>query len=143
MIEITKTYNLFLDDFRIPKDAWNYKYYKPYLTEHWKIVRNYDEFVSYIKRNYKKGHFPKFISFDHDLAAEHYAPREHWSEKYDAWATSQEFKEKTGMECAKWLVDFCIDNEIELPDFMVHSMNPAGAENIQSLLDNFKKHQEV
>ena len=53
---------------------------------------------------------------------------------------AQSFKEKTGMECAKWFVDFCIDNDVKSPDFMVHSKNPAGAENIQSLLDNFKKH---
>ena len=142
MIEIKKTYNLFLDDIRIPKDAWQYKYYTPYLKEEWKIVRDYKQFVDYISRNYKKGFFPKFISFDHDLCDEHYAPREHWSEKYNAWAESKNFKEKTGMGCAKWLIDFCMDNNVKLPEYMVHSMNPAGAENIQSILDNYKKYEE-
>lgn len=140
MIEITKTYNLFLDDFRIPKDAWQYKYYTPYLKEDWKIVKDYDQFVGYITRNFKKGFFPKFISFDHDLADEHYSPHMNNVEDYEK--LSKTFKEKTGMDCAKWLVDFCIDNEIKLPEFMVHSMNPAGAKNIQSLLDNYKKYEE-
>jgi hypothetical protein len=49
--------------------------------------------------------------------------------------------EKTGMDCAKWLVDYCIDNKKELPDYVVHSMNPAGRENIKSLLDQFKEFQ--
>jgi hypothetical protein len=52
-----------------------------------------------------------------------------------------EFKEKTGMDCAKWLVDYCMDNKKELPDFVVHSMNPAGAENIKQLLTQFKEFQ--
>ena len=50
-------------------------------------------------------------------------------------------REKTGMDCAKWLVDYCMDNKKELPDFVVHSMNPAGGENIKSLLDQFKEFQ--
>jgi hypothetical protein len=50
-------------------------------------------------------------------------------------------REKTGMDCAKWLVDYCMDNKKELPDFVVHSMNPAGAENIKQLLTQFKEFQ--
>lgn len=64
-----KGYGLFLDDYRIPIDAWQYTQYEPYKTEHWKIVKNYDQFVSYITRNYEKHNtFPSIIGFDHDLA---------------------------------------------------------------------------
>ena len=51
-------------------------------------------------------------------------------------------REKTGYDCAKWLVDYCMDNGLKLPEFEVHSMNPAGGENIRMYLENFKKHQE-
>ena len=44
------------------------------------------------------------------------------------------------MDCAKWLVDFCMDNKVELPKFYVHSANPVGADNIRGLLNNFIKH---
>lgn len=46
------------------------------------------------------------------------------------------------MDCAKWLVDYCIDNKERLPKIFVHSANPVGADNILGLLNNFKKHVE-
>ena len=49
----------------------------------------------------------------------------------------KEFKEKTGFTAAKWLVDYCIDNNKEVPKFNVHSANPVGANNIRSFLNNF------
>ena len=51
-------------------------------------------------------------------------------------------KEKTGLDCAKWLTEHCMDTKQKLPDFEIHSMNPAGGENIKSLLLNFKKFQD-
>ena len=48
--------------------------------------------------------------------------------------------EKTGFDCAKWLVDWCLENSLKLPDFVVHSANPIGKQNIQSYLYNAKKH---
>lgn len=48
--------------------------------------------------------------------------------------------EKTGYDCAKWLIDYCIDNDLELPKkVLVHSMNPTGAENIKSLFNTYNK----
>jgi hypothetical protein len=46
------------------------------------------------------------------------------------------------MDCAKWLVDFCMDTKQDLPDYMIHSMNPAGGKNIFMYLDNYRKFQE-
>ena len=51
-------------------------------------------------------------------------------------------REKTGMDCAKWLVDFCMDTKQDLPDYIIHSMNPAGGKNIFMYLDNYRKFQE-
>ena len=116
---------LFLDDLRIPKDAIGLvvsNLNQFYWANDWDVVINYDEFVSYITKN----GLPDFISFDHDLADEHYI--------------GTDTNEKTGFEAAKWLVDWCFDNKKSLPDFVVHSANPVGKLNIESYLKNAKKH---
>ena len=121
---------LFLDDERIPVDCAKYMSYRGVdcriYHEEWQIVRNYKEFVAWITNH----GLPEIISFDHDLADVRYNP-----------ATAQTIvvhHEKTGMDCAKWLVDYCLDNEKKLPSFIVHSANPAGYDNIKGLLENFK-----
>lgn len=54
--------------------------------------------------------------------------------------TDGTFKEKTGYSCAKWLLDYCMDNKLLLPKhILVHSMNPIGGENIKSLFDTYNK----
>ena len=84
---------------------------------------------------------PELISFDHDLADEHYNTdamydsEDAYNKLYDS------FREKTGYECAKWLIDYCLDNKKKLPTFMVHSMNPVGKKNITDLLNNYRKHE--
>ncbi|OCA70055.1 cyclic-phosphate processing receiver domain-containing protein [Chryseobacterium arthrosphaerae] len=114
---------LFLDDVRYPIEAYHYTKQDIFLRSDWHIVRNYGQFVS---RILEKG-LPEMISFDHDLADEHYL-------KPDA----QEFVEKTGYDCAKWLTEYCMENYLDLPEFHCHSMNPVGKKNIISLLENFK-----
>ena len=123
-------YNLFLDDFRNPKDVYNYLRQPIYISVDWEIVRNYDEFVKIIQ---EKG-IPNTISFDHDLADEHYMQRL----EYD------QYIEKTGYHCAKWLIYYCIDNKKELPTtILIHSMNFAGSQNIQSLFDSYYKSLKI
>lgn len=75
------------------------------------LVTNYDQFVSFLKEH----GLPIFISFDHDLG-----------------------EAKTGYDCAKYLVEYCLDHVKTLPDYKVHSQNPVGKENIEKLLENFK-----
>lgn len=77
-------------------------------------VYDYEEFIAFILTN----GMPDFISFDHDLGLG-----------------------KTGFDCAKWLVEFCLDNQVLVPGFFVHSQNPVGKENIEGLLNNFRKSQ--
>lgn len=117
--------NLFLDDHRVPQDAGNYCTDVRYRTENWVLVQNYDEFVKFIT---EEG-LPDLISFDHDLADEHYAFRGNY----------KELKEKTGYHCAKWLVDYCFQRNIPLPECLVHSMNPVGKQNISLYLENYRK----
>lgn len=119
-------YNLFLDDWRDPEDCFEYMHLPEYITENWVIVRNYDEFVKIIQ---EKG-IPEIISIDHDLNLKHYGQQL----PYD------QYTEKTGYHCAKWLIDYCIDNNKKLPaKIFIHSMNPAGSANIKSLFQSYYK----
>ena len=106
-------YSLFLDDERFP-DAVKWV---DLPRKNWRIARNFDQFVFNIEFN----GLPEFISFDHDLGAD---PR-------------------TGLDCAKWLLKYCLRNNKEVPEFKVHSMNPIGAENIKCILNNCKRMKEL
>jgi len=119
------SYYLFLDDLRNPEDVTWVNLPKV----DWVVVRSYAEFRDYIESN----GFPRFISFDHDLADEHYVNTGYMGNSHF---------EKTGYDCAKWLVEVCLDSWTELPDFVVHSMNPVGKKNIEAYLNNFKRSQK-
>jgi hypothetical protein len=125
-------YKLFLDDERDPyKVTWVEMPLGP-----WEIVRSYAEFVKTIT---EKG-LPIFVAFDHDLADEHYRRSMYNPDKhYSNYFTNGTFKEKTGYECAVWLVNYCIDNNTDFPQYVVHSMNPIGKENIISYIESYKR----
>jgi len=85
------------------------------LESEFDIVRNYNEFVAYIKKN----GLPNFISFDNDLGLDEngvIAP--------------------DGYAAAKWLV---YESNLDLTNlkFYVHSANPVAAEQIRGLLNNY------
>ena len=42
----------------------------------------------------------------------------------------------------KDFTSFSIDNDVKLPDWFGHSMNPAGRENIDAYLTNYRKHEK-
>lgn len=120
---------LYLDDVRTPTTTL--PGYNP-----WDVVRNYDEFVAYIEKN----GVPDMISFDHDLADEHMndyyqqvGENGYQDPSYD------QFKEKTGLNCADWLITYCEQNNTQLNKCCVHSHNPVGAINIQALINGYKK----
>lgn len=126
------SYNLFLDDERMPKKAFEYTYEPLYLSADWIVVRNFYAFTTIIQN---KG-VPDMVSFDHDLADIHY--------KKKVFNYDDETIEKTGYHCAKWLIDYCIDNKIELPTrVLIHSMNPVGILNIKSLFDTYNKVKDL
>jgi hypothetical protein len=126
------SYKLFLDDYRTPNDTYKYTHKKMYLETDWIIVRSYDEFIKYIKNN----GVPKIISFDHDLGDEHYELHLNGDDiNYD------NYTEKTGYDCAKWLINYILDEEKSPPQYIyIHSMNPAGSDNIKKIFENFYKH---
>jgi hypothetical protein len=127
---------LFLDDIRNPVDVLNY-INNPMYKEYWNVVRNYDQFVEYIEKN----GIPDVISFDHDLADEHYRPSMYNPDgHYSGYYTDGTFTEKTGYDCAKWLIEYCMEAGIDVPTtVLVHSMNPIGKLNIISLFNTYNK----
>ncbi len=128
----TPGYNLFLDAFRNPLDVFDYTGDISYSTKEWVIVRNYDEFRDTITERYLNGEFPHLVSFDNDLSDEPYNHTNYQEFDYE------EFKEKTGYTCAKWLIDFCVDKNLYLPEYLVYSLNSVGKSNIISLFKGFK-----
>jgi hypothetical protein len=132
-------YILFLDDLRIPSDVGDYIFPVElrllYNHKDWKIVRNFEEFVYQIKYY----GLPALVSFDHDLGEEEVIKGNDQSDKKEKTGQNQG---KSGYDCAKWLVDYCISKKEKLPDFLVHSMNPVGSQNIKEYLLNFKKFQD-
>jgi hypothetical protein len=111
------SYNLFIDDERVPMDVkwgtWQDK--TLYRDSDWVIARNWLDVLEIVVTF----GFPNLISFDHDLGD----------------------GEKTGYEIAQKLCDMIMDG-VDLPEnfeFKVHSKNPVGAENIHRYMDNFLK----
>ena len=126
------SYKLFLDDVRRPETTYTYMELPVFLEDDWIIVRNYYAFITLVE---KKG-IPDVVAFDHDLADVHY--------KQQDFDYADENLEKTGYHCAKWLIDYCMDNEKELPKkIIVHSMNPYGSKNIKSLFDTYFKVYDI
>lgn len=105
--------HLFLDDIRTIEMVYD-KSREPEFD----IVRNYWDFVAYIKRH----GLPAFISFDNDLGLD----------KNGEIAPD-------GYACVKWLV---YESGLDLREFefYVHSANPVAAEQIKGLLNNYIRH---
>lgn len=121
-------YTLFLDDERSPdKVTW------VTIPDMHKIlvVRNYDQFVECIETH----GLPEFVCFDHDLADCHYAAM---LQDTNPMAPFDYGSEKTGFDCAKFLVNHCADNGYKFPKYVIHSMNPIGKERISSYIENGK-----
>jgi len=118
---------LFLDDERMPRDVtWLLIGGVGYWGADWHIVRSLHEAIEWVRNN----GFPNVISFDHDLGGEHY--RGNYTDG------------NTGYDFAKWLIAHDLDTGAMPADFSftVHSLNPIGVINIQTILDNYMKFKE-
>lgn len=106
---------LWLDDCRDPH-TYNYlARFSPIGAEVDVVwVKNFDEFENFILQH----GLPDAICFDHDLA----------EDSYD---------ERTGYDCAKLVVEYCLQHHCDIPPFAIQSSNPVGKEDILHLLDNY------
>ena len=119
---------LYLDDVRTPNG------------DDWQIVRNYDEFVAHIKLNGLENY--DVISLDHDLGdtamIEYYT-----NTKPNFELDYNRIKEKTGMDCARFLVAESMNKNIPLPQIYVHSANPIGSANMMGYINNYFRNQRL
>lgn len=131
---------LWLDDVRDPFDKnIDWLIFSPIgrnVDAHW--VTSYTEFVDWIMIN----GLPDGICFDHDLGMEHIK----WyfnngGNNNPPDPSLADFTMKTGFDCAKWLVNYCMENDLDLPPYGIQSANPVGRENIDKYLKNFIKHR--
>ncbi len=110
---------VFLDDIRVPKMSHNetrglgMQYSN---TKDWVIIRDYFDFIDFVKNNFDK---IDLISFDHDLAC---------------YKDGQEF---TGKNAVDYLINFCLDNDKQFPDWYAHTDNTTGRKNIISTILNY------
>lgn len=124
---------LWLDDLRNPLEG-DWLSYSPIEKPFCVWVKSYDEFVYWIKKN----GLPDAICFDHDLGMEvALEARAKGMSKRKSRLLKKE--EKTGYDCAKWLVEYCLDNNLRLPLYNIQSANPVGKANIDGLLKSFNK----
>lgn len=85
-------------------------------------VKNIYQFISYIEKN----GLPMFISFDHDLN----------NRGGGEGLTDEEKLNNNGMNCAKWLANYCRKTNCKIPKFYIHSANPKHGPEMQSFLDS-------
>jgi hypothetical protein len=113
---------VYLDDKRTP------------VEKDWIVVRNYDEFVQKVEEiGLDK---IELMSLDHDLGKT--AIDEYFNNVSKNYILDyNNIEEKTGYDCAKWLVNKSIDSGIDLPLIYVHSANPIGSANIMGYINNY------
>ena len=114
-------YRIYLDDVRTP------------VGKGWVVVRNYDEFIQKINTIGLEN--IELISLDHDLgdsamAEWHYGVVKNYTINYD------NITEKTGYDCAKWLVNKWLDGE-PVVKVVTHSANAVGSANIMGYINNY------
>ena len=118
---------LWLDDYRNPykMDSDWVRVFSPIganCTIFW--VKSYKQFCEFVSN---RRTLPDAICFDHDLG--------------DVDTNNPNY-EKTGYDCAKFLVEYCQDKNLPLPLWNCQSANPSGRDNINGILNNYKQFYE-
>lgn len=132
-----KEHRIYLDDVRTPVDP------------QWIVVRSYEEFIEKVKELGLET--IEIISLDHDLGDS--AMREYFTNVSPNYSLDySNIDEKTGYDCAKWLVNHFYDknekwsnkprdvkraSSVQFPTVYVHSANPIGSANIMGYINNF------
>ena len=118
---------IYLDDIRTPK------------SPEWLVARSFRDFTRLISEKFGAFEVPTVcdleVTFDHDLAAEHY------QFDYDLLRDDPNMTdcEESGYDAAKWLIAQNIIPKM----FWVHSANPVGSQNILGLLNNWYRHNQT
>ena len=130
-----KTIKIYLDDVRTP------------IEPEWTVVRDYEQFVTKVLEVGLEN--IETISLDHDLGVT--AMKEYFNNVSPNYTLDyNNIEEKTGYDCAKWLIKHYLDdyenkssrdtkrkNGIPFPTVYTHSANPIGSGNIIGYINNF------
>ena len=124
-----KKHCIYLDDVRTPL---------PNPSTHdvpeWIVVRSYDEFVSKVEELGLET--IKLVSLDHDLGDT--AMNEYFNNVSPNYKLDYDnIHEKTGYDCAKWLVEQWMDGK-PVVTVITHSANAIGSANIMGYINNYK-----
>lgn len=113
---------IYLDDVRTPID-------KSFV-----VVRSYDEFVDTVTRIGLEN--IELISLDHDLGD---SAMTEWRRNVvnNYTINYDNITEKTGYDCAKWLVERWLDGA-PVVKVVTHSANAVGSANIMGYINNFR-----
>ena len=126
---------IYLDDYRVPLDP------------EWILVKDYKEFVTKVVEIGLEN--IEVISLDHDL--DESAMKEYFNNVQPNYTIDySKILEKTGLDCAKWLIEYFYlnynikedrkfkkSNGIVFPTVYTHSANPIGSANIMGYVNNF------
>lgn len=113
---------IWLDDKRNPDGPYGYKgdrwidlapIPKPFETT-W--IKDPESFKAWVN----KYGLPDAICFDHDLG-----------------------ECESGYDCAKFVIDYCLDNNVPVPKYVVQSSNPVGKANIEGIFKSFLKQTRI
>ncbi len=119
---------IYLDDIRTP------------IEEDWIVCRNYKEFTECVSNIGIENIYT--ISLDHDLGET--AIREYFKNVKTNYVLDYDnIHEKTGYDCAKWIVGESMDKNVDLPLIMTHSANPIGSANIMGYINNYLKNKRL
>jgi len=124
-------YRIYLDDVRTPLSPNNEWIHG---IEEWTVVRNYDEFVA--KVNEVGLENIDVISLDHDLGDSAMAEW-HKNVYHNYELNYNNITEKTGYDCAKWLVEQWMEGK-PVVDVYTHSANAIGSANIMGYINNYR-----
>jgi len=126
-----KKHRIYLDDMRTPEPSGTGWFSS---TPEWIVVRNYEEFVSKITEIGLEN--IELISLDHDLGDS--AMKEWHTNVYHNYTLNYDnITEKTGMDCAKWLIEQWLDGA-PVCKVMIHSANAVGSANMMGYINNYK-----
>jgi len=109
---MSKRIVIFLDDYRKPNKYVNMNLNRVYQAY------SYKDFIDLVNNLYRKYNTIDEVWFDHDLGP---------------------VDQGNGLDCAKYLVNFCIENNMTLPQYHIQSANSVGKANIDSYLKSYLK----
>jgi hypothetical protein len=113
---------IYLDDVRTP------------VENNWVVVRSYNEFITKVNEIGLEN--IDFVSLDHDLGDS--AMKEWHKNVYHNYTLDyNNITEKTGYDCAKWLVEQWMEGQ-SVVDVYTHSANAIGSANIMGYINNFR-----